>query len=362
MISPFDPLTFPCGVRMKNRFLLGPLTNTQSHADGTISEEEFNWLVLRAKGNFGMILTCASHVQANGQGFRGQLGIFDEHHKEGLSKLASSIQSHDSLALVQLYHGGMRADPTLIKGSPVAPSNVERKGARGMTLQEVHTLRDDFVKAAVRAQRCGFDGVQLHGAHGYLIAQFISEKFNQRTDAYGKSFANRSRLLFEIIEGIRSVCGDEFILGVRLSPEKFGMQLREVKMICQKIDNAGIVDWIDLSLWDSFKYPEEEEHKEKSFLQHFADLNFKNTVISVAGKIRTARDVQDILDSKIDAVSIGTGAILHHDFPMRIKRDSNFESVSLPVTAGHLEGEGVSENFIQYLSLRDGFVKTKNHT
>ena len=345
---------------MKNRFMLAPLTNTQSYEDGSISEEEFNWLVKRAEGGFGMVLSCASHIQANGQGFPGQLAIFDQRHEEGLRRLATAIKSHGSLALVQLYHGGMRADPNLFEGPPVAPSDVERKDARGLTLGEVGILRDDFIKAAVRAKNCGFDGIQLHGAHGYLIAQFLSAKFNQRTDEYGGTLSNRSRLLFEIIDGIRNTCGQDFLLGVRLSPERFGMQLNEVKEICQKIDQGGLVDWIDLSLWDCFKIPEEEEHRDKSLLQHFRDLNLKNVVVSVAGKIRSAEDVSRILEAGIDAVSIGTGAILHHDFPNKIKDTPDFESVPLPVSSGYLHHEAVSENFVSYLSLRDGFVKVQD--
>ena len=90
-----DAITFPCGISMKNRFMLAPLTNSQSHDDGTLSDEEFHWLTMRAKGSFGLTMTCAAHVQANGRGFPGQLGIFDDEHIEGHRKLAEAINNEN---------------------------------------------------------------------------------------------------------------------------------------------------------------------------------------------------------------------------------------------------------------------------
>ena len=91
-------------------------------------------------------------------------------------------------------------------------------------LQEVKQLRDDFIAAAVRSQQAGYDGVEIHGAHGYIVCQFLSELYNRRDDEYGGTLENRARLLFEIVNGIRQACGPEFLLGVRLSPERFGIR------------------------------------------------------------------------------------------------------------------------------------------
>ncbi|MFK7908895.1 MAG: NADH:flavin oxidoreductase [Chitinophagales bacterium] len=351
-----DTITFPCGLSMKNRFMLAPMTNTQSHENGILSDEEFNWLTMRAKGQFGIVMTCASHVQANGKGFPGQLGIFGDEHIEGHTKLAKAIQSHGSLAVIQLHHAGMRSPQKLIGEAPVCPSPVERKGARALTLEEVHSLRDDFIQAAVRAKKSGYDGVEIHGAHGYILAQFLSADINHRTDEYGGTLENRSRILFEIIDGIRVACGEKFLLGVRLSPERFGMQLKEMKEICAQLIESGKVDFLDISLWDSFKMPVEEAHQDKSLLQHFTDLDFKNVLLTVAGNISTAKDVASILGSKVDFVTIGRSAILHHDFPVKVMNDSAFEPIALPVSREHLSKEGLSERFIGYMSNWKDFV------
>lgn len=336
--------------------MLAPLTNSQSHEDGTLSEDEFHWLTKRAEGNFGLVMTCASHVQANGKGWSGELGCFSDLQTDGHRRLSKAIQSHGSLAVVQLFHGGMRADPKLIEGSPVSASAVERKGTRALTLEEVKTLRDDFINAAVRVQKSGYDGVELNGAHGYIIAQFLSTSINQRTDEYGGSLENRSRLLFEIVDGVRSACGDQFLLGVRLSPERFGMKLAEMKTICQQLIDGDNIDFLDISLWDSFKKPEEEEHQHQSLLEHFTELDFKKVLLTVAGNIRTAKNVQSILNSKVDFVTIGRAAILHHDFPKKVINDPSFQPVDLPVSKEHLLAEGLSETFVNYMRNWKGFV------
>ena len=135
--------------------------------------------------------------------------------------------------MIQLHHAGMRSPRDLINQAPLCPSADEKTGARALSLEEVETLRDDFIQAAKRAQESGYDGVEIHGAHGYILCQFLSATYNRRTDRYGGSLENRSRIFFEIIDGIREQCGAGFLLGVRLSPERFGMRLNEILALSQ---------------------------------------------------------------------------------------------------------------------------------
>ncbi len=342
---------------MKNRFMLAPLTNTQSHEDGRLSDEEFHWLTLRAKGQFGLVMTCATHVQAVGKGFPGQLGIFGGEHVTGHQRLAAEIQSHGSLAVVQLHHAGMRSPKELIGEAPVSASDATKYGARGLTHAEVLQLRDDFITAAVRAKQCGYDGVEVHGAHGYILTQFLSPKINQRTDEYGGSLENRARIIFEIVDGIRQVCGPQFLLGVRLSPERFGMRLAEAKTISQQLIDSGQVDFLDISIWDYTKLPAEEEYQDQSLQAHFTSLNYKNVIITVDWNIRTGADVRKVLDSGVDFVTIGRSAILHHDFPEKVIADSDFVPASIPVSTSYLQEEGLSPNFIQYMRRWPDFVE-----
>ncbi|MBT8244539.1 MAG: NADH:flavin oxidoreductase [Winogradskyella sp.] len=351
------PLTFKNGAVMNNRFMLAPMTNTQSHEDGTLSDEEYHWLTMRAKGGFGLSMTCAAHVQFIGKGFSGQLGIYDDAQIEGHQRLVNGIKAHDSLAVIQLHHAGMRTPQDLIGEQPVCPSPIEKHNARGLSLEEVYRLRDDFITAAVRAQKSGYDGVEVHGAHGYILTQFLSADINKRDDQYGGCLENRARLLFEIIDGVRTNCGKDFLLGVRLSPERFGMQLSEVKTVCKQLINQHDIDFLDISLWDVFKQPEEEQHQNKSLLKHFAELDYKDVKWTVAGKINTAKDVSDILNAGVDFVSIGRSAILHHDFPKKVIADPNFEPTKLPVTTDYLLSEGLSYKFVTYMKRWPNFVK-----
>lgn len=356
MTDPFSPLSLPRGPALKNRFMLAPLTNLQSHADGVLSNDEFRWLTMRAQGSFGLTMTCAAHVQRIGQGFPGQLGIWDDKHVAGLTRLARAIKAEGSVAIVQLHHAGMRSPADLIGEAPVSASDDDKTGARALSLGEVERLRDDFIAAAVRAETAGFDGVELHGAHGYILCQFLSAETNRRTDVYGGSAENRARLLRECIDGIRARCRPDFTLGVRLSPERFGLQLAEIKSLAEDLMTGGNIDFLDMSLWDVFKAPEEDEHKGKGLLAHFCDLERGATRLGAAGKIRTAEDVRNALAAGLDYVVIGRAAILHHDFPKRMAADPAFTPIATPVTAEYLRAEGLGPAFVKYMQTWKGFV------
>lgn len=357
MTNTNSKITFPCGVTLKNRFMLAPLTNQQSYKNGELSNDELKWLAMRAEGGFGLVMTCASHVQELGKGFPGQLGIFNDSLIEGHIKLTTKIKEYKNLSVIQLHHAGMRTPSELIQGKPVCPSDNDKTNARALSLEEVKQLRDDFIAAAIRSKKAGYTGVEVHGAHGYIITQFLSPEINKRTDTYGGSLVNRARLLFEIVDGIRKQCGNDFLLGIRLSPERFGMDINEIKSICQRLIDEGNIDFLDISLWDSFKFPDEEKYQDKTLLEHFKSLDFKKVKWTVAGKIYNAVDVQKVLDAGVDFVSIGTSAILHHNFPKLVIADPNFKPIKAPVSEEHLRQEGLGEKFITYLKRWPDFVK-----
>ena len=337
---------------MKNRFMLAPLTNQQSHEDGRISEEEYRWLTMRAKGGFGVTMTCASHVQAIGKGFPGQLGIWDDMHIPGLTRLVDTIHSYDSIAISQLHHAGMRSPAEVIGTTPVCPSDNEKTGARGLTHAEVKQLIADFVAAAKRAEKAGFDGVELHGAHQYILCQFFSSEINHRDDEYGGSLDNRSRILFEIIDGVRSECRADFMLGVRLTAERFGIKLSDSVELAQRVMSEGNIDFLDMSLWDVFKEPEEEQFKGRKLINYFTELDRHNTRLGVAGKISTPQEAEATMAAGVDFVILGRAAMLQHDFPNRYIADHSFKPVEMPVTRKYLESEGISKRFQAYVEGR----------
>lgn len=356
----FEPLNFLRGPAMKNRFMLAPLTNCQSHADGALSDDEYNWLVMRAKGGFGLTMTCAAHVQAIGQGFPGQLGVFSDDHLPGLKRLANGIKAEGSVSVVQLHHAGMRTPRDLIGGKqPVSASDDEQEdtGARALSLEEVEALKEDFILGALRAEEAGFDGVEIHGAHGYILGQFLSPEINRRDDAYGGAPENRARLILDIIDGIRSRCGSDFNVGLRLSPERFGQRLGEIIDLSKKLLEEEKIDFLDMSVWDVNKEPEEAEYKGKKLMDWFLELPRGGVRVGVAGKITSGSVAQQCMDAGADFVMIGRAAILHHDFPKRVEESRSFVQTGLPVSADYLKQEGLSPTFVDYMASWDGFVE-----
>lgn len=358
MTSLFHPLPLPHGPAWKNRFMLAPLTNTQSHPDGVLSDDEFNWLVKRAEGGFGLTMTCAAHVQAVGQGFPGQLGAFDDKHIPGLTRLAAAIKANGSVSSLQIHHAGNRSPRELVD-TPVCPSDDSRTGARALTLPEVEQLRDAYIAAALRAEKAGFDGVEIHGAHGYILAQFLSDEINHRADQYGGSLENRARIIFEIIDGIREQTRSDFQLGLRLSPERFGLKLAEIRDLAAQILGDQKIDFLDMSLWDVAKEPNEEEFKGRTLMSVFTDLPRGNVRLGAAGKVMTGPQAQAVLDTGCDFVVVGRAAILRHDVVNRIKADASYASPATPVTAQHLRDEGLSPAFVQYMRQWPGFVEAE---
>jgi len=296
-------------------------------------------------------------VQAIGQGFPGQLGCFSDNHLEGLTRLAAAIRAEQSLAVLLLHHAGMRSPANLIGGRPVCPSDNEKSGARALAAEEVEQLKADFVAAARRAEQAGFDGVEIHGAHGYVLCQFLSPEINQRADRYGGSLENRSRIVFDIIDAIRGECRPDFLLGIRLSPERFGVKLAEIVVVARRLLHEARIDYLDMSLWDCFKEPVEEAFQGRSLMSYFTELGRGEVRLGVAGKIVTPQDAGRCLQDGADFVILGRAAILHHDFPLQVRANSDFKPVKLPVTAGYLHAEGLSDAFVKYMSNWEGFVE-----
>ena len=349
------PLTLKRGPALRNRFALAPMTNQQSRADGCLSDDEYRWLTMRAAGGFGLTMTCASHVQAVGQGFAGQLGTFGDEHVPGLARLAKGIRDNGSVSSLQLHHAGIRAPRELVQ-QPVGPSDDAGTGARALSLAEVGQLRDDFISAARRAESAGFDGVEVHGAHGYVLTQFLSPETNRREDRYGGSLENRTRLLLEIIDGIRRQCRPDFQIGLRLSPERFGIRLEEARLLAAQVLEEGTIDYLDMSMWDAFKEPEEEGFRGRSLLSYFTELTRGAVRLGAAGKITSGADAARLIDAGCDFALIGKSAILRHDFPKRVLQDPNYRPPALPVSQRYLANEGLGPTFIAYMQGWAGFV------
>lgn len=366
MTDLFTPFIFSrSGITAKNRITLAPMTNGQSHADGTLGDDEYTWLMRRAREGFGVIITCAAHVSQDGQGWVGELGIFSDKHIEGLKRLADGLRSQGALSVIQLFHGGARAPGYLIGGQPWSASahtyttGSKHIDVRAATEQDIHRVTDDFIKAAVRAKTAGFDGVELHGAHGYLIHQFLSSATNTRTDRWGGDAGNRSRFLMDILSCIRQAVGDGLVVGVRISPEdKYtfqGIDFDDSVSLAGRLAAAG-ADYIHLSPWNALKTPDKYPDAGKTLIRWFREAVPADVPLMVAGDIWSRQEAERCLELGADFVALGRAAIGIPDWPTRIK-DQAYSPIKPPYTPEHLRACDLSEAFVDYMRRWQGFVE-----
>jgi 2,4-dienoyl-CoA reductase-like NADH-dependent reductase (Old Yellow Enzyme family) len=349
MTGLFAPLELRKNLTARNRIWLAPLTNMQSHADGTLSDDELHFLAKRADGGFGLVETCATHVAQDGKAWPGELGVHDDAMLPGLTRLAARLHQGGALASAQLFHGGLRADP--------AVSGLERWSAsehtdddtrcRAGTEADIEKTIAAFANAARRCAQAGFDSVELHGAHGYLLSQFLSTAYNRRTDRWGGSLENRARLIRETVRAVRGAA-PSLVLAVRLSPEDFGqakgLDLDETVQVAQWLAEDGM-EVVHLSLWRSALNT--RKRPDAHAVPLFRAALPSHVRIVVAGAIWTREEAEAQLAHGADAVALGRAAIANHDWPERIRRGGDIHRA--PVPAETLRGEGLSDGFVNYM-------------
>jgi 2,4-dienoyl-CoA reductase-like NADH-dependent reductase (Old Yellow Enzyme family) len=341
---------------MRNRFMMAPLVNQQSGHDGTASTFDQDWTRQLSQGGYALIQTGATYVEAGGIAYERQLGIHSDAQVAGLTEMATSIREGGGLSAVQLHHAGHRAHPGL-GGVPAPASSCTVPGVKALTTEQVERIRDSFIAAARRAEQAGFDGVSIHGAFGWILSEFMSPLLNDRTDRYGGSTENRARLTIEVIEGIRRFCGPDFQIGWRLSVERYGLRLEELREITADILDRELIDYLDLALWDSAQVVREGAFRGQSMLSVFTSLPRRGVRLGTAGKIMSASRARRLLDEGCDFVVIGRAAILQRDFPRQVRENPQYDSPVTPVTAQYLRAGGLSERFIDHLRRWPYFVK-----
>lgn len=235
-------------LQLKNRIVMAPMATNFASRSGEVTEPLLDYYRERARGGAGLIIVEAACVDTPvGREGLHQISIDDASYITGLQRLAEEIRIFGCGAFLQLFHAGRQTSSLMTEGRPiVAPSALTcpmtKEMPRALEMEEIHTLRDKFIAAADYAYQAGFDGVELHAAHGYLINQFLSPHSNHRTDQYGGSLANRMRFLLEITTGIKKQL-PELALAVRLNIDDFvagGLTMEESLEIAKQLELAGI--------------------------------------------------------------------------------------------------------------------------
>jgi len=251
MSKMFEPSEIN-GLKLENRFVRSATWEGMAAEDGAATPKLIDLMAELARGGVGLIISSHTYVQKVGQASPAQLGIHNDDMIPGLQKMTETVHTHRGKIICQLTHAGFFGNAKLTGQTPVAPSKVEgiAKGARKeLTKEDIQGIIAAFAAAAKRAQTAGFDGVQLHGAHGYLLSSFISPIFNQRTDEYGGSIENCARMPLEVLRAVREAVGSDYPVLIKVNCKEFtdnALRREDFVQVGKMLADAGI-DAIEIS-------------------------------------------------------------------------------------------------------------------
>ena len=340
----FQTYTLNNGVTIKNRLAVAPMTHFGSQADGLISDQERTFLSNRA-GDMGMFITAATLVQKDGKAFHGQPEATGEHCLDSLKETAQILQQQGAKAILQIHHGGSKAIDELLDGlDKISASASETEHAREATAEEVEVLIASYAQAADLALRAGFDGVEIHGANGYLIQQFYSAQSNRRNDQWGGSLENRMRFPLAVIDAVVAVREkhqrDDFIIGYRFSPEEpgdDGLTMTETGALIDALVQKPL-QYLHVSLWEFDKKIRRGGDTAQTRMQFIHErINGKLPLIGV-GNLFTADQILAAYETGwAEFIALGKTVMINPYIATQIRegRENEIETQLDPTRADH---------------------------
>ena len=325
----FEKLLSPIKIgtmELRNRGVQSAMEVNYCTEDGLVTDRLIAYYEARAKGGVGLIITEAAYITPTGKGFGNQLGIDCDELIPGLEKAAAAVHKHGGKIAVQLYHAGRQANANFTNGECEAPSAIPcpvmQTMPKALSVEEIKLLVQKYGAAAERAKIAGFDAVELHGAHGYLIQQFLSPLSNQRTDEYGGSAENRMRFPLEVLDEVRSRVGNDYPIIYRISAEEYlpgSLTLDDTIPFCQALVAHG-VDAINVSgglyacgrassMYDDIL----GVHVENAY--KIKQAIHQAVPVLVANRIKTPQFADDLISSgKVDLIVTARGLLCDADF------------------------------------------------
>ena len=340
----FQTYTLNNGVTIKNRLAVAPMTHFGSQADGLISDQERTFLSNRA-GDMGLFITAATLVQKDGKAFHGQPEATGEHCLDSLKETAQILQQQGAKAILQIHHGGSKSIDDLLDGlDKISASANEAEHAREATAEEVEALIASYAQAADLALRAGFDGVEIHGANGYLIQQFYSAQSNRRNDQWGGSLENRMRFPLAVIDAVVAVREkhqrDDFIIGYRFSPEEpgdDGLTMTETGALIDALVQKPL-QYLHVSLWEFDKKIRRGGDTAQTRMQFIHErINGKLPLIGV-GNLFTADQILAAYETGwAEFIALGKTVIINPHIATQIRegREAEIETQLDPTRADH---------------------------
>ena len=342
----FQTYTLNNGVTIKNRLVVAPMTHFGSQADGLISDQERTFLSNRA-GDMGLFITAATLVQKDGKAFHGQPEATGEHCLDSLKETAQILRQQGTKAILQIHHGGSKAIDDLLDGlDKISASASEEEGAREASAAEVEELIASFAQAADLALRAGFDGVEIHGANGYLIQQFYSAQSNRRNDQWGGSLENRMRFPLAVVDAVVAVREkhqrDDFIIGYRFSPEEpgdDGLTMTETGALIDALVQKPL-QYLHVSLWEFDKKIRRGGDTAQTRMQFIHErINGKLPLIGV-GNLFTADQILAAYETGwAEFIALGKTVMINPHIATQIRkgREDEIETQLDPTRADHYD-------------------------
>ncbi|WP_181956103.1 NADH-dependent flavin oxidoreductase [Dyadobacter psychrotolerans] len=322
----FKPFTFNKGITLKNKVAMAPMTTWASNDNYTISADEERHYKARVNG-VGIVITGCSHVTPSGIGFTDEFASYDDTFLPSLKKLATVAKSGGAPAILQIFHAGNKALAQLIPdGDLVSASAIEAGESsfvsevnipRALSHEEILDIIKAFGQTTRRAIEAGFDGVELHGAHGFLIQNFFSPLFNQRTDEWGGSSQNRMRFALEVVKEVQAVIAEHatrpFLLGYRISPEESHPESYKLKDIFPLIDRLIElkVDYLHASLANVLESRPIGTSEGKTIAQLILDYVSGRIPVIAAGQIKNPEQAARAVDMGLAFVAIGQALVIN---------------------------------------------------
>ncbi|EMD1567088.1 TPA: NADH-dependent flavin oxidoreductase [Escherichia coli] len=327
--SLFSPFMLTEKIKLRNRIVMAPMTTWSANPDGTISEQELEFYKRRSQ-NVGLVITGCTYVTPSGIGFTHEFAAYDDRFINSLEKLAAAAKSGGAPAILQIFHAGNKAIPELVPNNDVisaSASNVKSGDfmkrvvqSREMTENEIQETIRAFGDVTKRAIKAGFDGIELHGAHGFLLQNFFSPLFNQRNDRWGGDLEGRMRFPLAVLQEVKNVvyeyAAKPFAIGYRISPEESvtgGLRLEDTYKLLDRLISSGI-SYIHTSLVSiNDSYPVESPNGPRTIeliLNHIAG----RVPVIAAGKIRTPSQAQEAISAGLPLVAIGKGLVINPEW------------------------------------------------
>ncbi len=327
MPSVSDTLTIK-GHQLKNRLTMAPTVKFGwAGPDGKLSDRHVAHYIERAKHGIGLLCVEATAVTPDGRFTDGHIGLWEDGQIDKHRLVTDACRELGVVSLIQLNHTGNVTNPAI--GEAKGPSSVPTRSgvSREMSIDEIHAMQQAFISAAVRAKKAGYDGVQLHGCHSYLINQFVCKTTNLRTDEYGGSDENRARFASEIIRGIRNECGSDFLISVRTvgaDPD-----LASCAAVAEEYLKAGC-DLLQVSSGinepeDSVLHPGENFTKVNALGVRFHEIFGGRVPVSCVHNIFTPEQVHAFLDKGlVDLVDLARAVLADPCFPEAVLSGSDY--------------------------------------